>query len=142
MGNIVDENRPRSHAMPATTGNRAYLIRVTRHPLDPHTRERMRHAGNLPDDYRSRSVEETDFVRVTASDDLAAIYLAANRTKLVFKGERAVYDEVLPDGGGYRELVDAPAVPSPTEGWFRPPTCAHGIYWTDPCAVCRIIEAS
>lgn len=90
--------------MSAATSYRPYLIRVTRVPLDPVRREEMRHAGALAEDYRSRSVTVTDFVKVHAHDDAEAIDKARQTTKLVFKGEEARYDESLPSGG-YRPLT-------------------------------------
>lgn len=77
---------------------RDYLIRVTRIPLDPVARERMRHDDALPEDYRSRAIEEHDFVNVSAQDDASAARAAREVTSLVFKGEKAVIQEVMGDG--------------------------------------------
>lgn len=78
--------------------DREYLIRVTRIPLDPVVRERMREDGILPEDYRSRAVEEHDFVNVSAPNDEAAMEAAGGATTLVFKGEMPVFHEVMGDG--------------------------------------------
>ncbi|MET0604202.1 MAG: hypothetical protein ABW167_19615 [Baekduia sp.] len=75
-------------------------------PLDAHQRERLRAAGTLAEDYRSRSVTEYDFVQVEAADDAAARDEARLTTKLVFKGETAEFHESMGDST-YRELAAA-----------------------------------
>lgn len=86
-----------------TSTTREYLVRVTRHPLEPVTREQMRVAGTLPEDYRSRSIEATDFVKVQADSDEQAREYAKDATSLVIKGESVEFHEVTGDGE-YRVL--------------------------------------
>lgn len=89
---------------PARGDPREMTIRVTRIPLNPATIERLRDAGELPADYRSRSVEETDFVKVTAESDEDAAAKAYDNTRLVFAGEGARFEEVVGDGT-FRPMV-------------------------------------
>jgi hypothetical protein len=88
------------------TQERAYTLRVVRVPLDPVTREKMRHNGTLPDDYLARALEAHDFIEVMAATDGEARLKAFAATRLVAKGEKLVVEE-QDDAAltGWRELA-------------------------------------
>jgi pyruvate-formate lyase-activating enzyme len=82
---------------------REYMIRVTRHPLDKGQILALATRGELPPDHADRSVEATDFVKVTADSDAKAAALARRTTSLTVKGERTTVEEVM-RGEVYRDL--------------------------------------
>jgi uncharacterized protein YciW len=91
------------------TEEREYRLRVTRLPLDPVTRERMRENGTLPEDYRLREIAADRYARVTASSDAEARDKAlayVQEAGLTFMGETAKVEEVLPNMQ-YREIPEA-----------------------------------
>lgn len=94
---------------------REYLIRVTRHPLTKEQIKSLSEQGELPRDYRNRSVTASDFVKVTADTDETAALNAIATTSLTFNGESATVEEALP-GDEYRALwqMSDPIHDSPT----------------------------
>jgi hypothetical protein len=88
------------------TQERVYMLRVVRVPLDPVTREKMRHDGTLPDDHMTRAVEAHDFTQVTARNDADAAAQAKLKVRIARDavGERIVVEESMPDDS-YREIA-------------------------------------
>lgn len=83
---------------------RTFLVRLTRHPLTHAERRVMCRDGTLPEDWRSRKAEATDFVKVTATDDVHAITAARGATALTIAGERVDFHETM-SNGDYREMT-------------------------------------
>jgi hypothetical protein len=83
-------------------------VRITRIPLSPNEREELRMAGRLPEDYTTRQLEVNEYLDLADGademDDDQLRRLALRRTQLVFKGERALVEEVDPETGAHRPL--------------------------------------
>lgn len=81
-----------------------YTVRVTRHPLTETQIAKLQAAGQLPRDYRDRSVLATDFVKLDAADDAEAAMRALGKTKLHVAGETIEFHEAQ-GGGDFRKIA-------------------------------------